>query len=494
MHLQVNNTRTTILGADPYILNVLNYELRYPTELAIAQESGIVLPVSTAWDGWVRFLHIPKKSPPWFPTGLIFDVARIANKMGYPVTIEDQRVKPELGVPEAQVKIPLRPYQEEATGALAGTGRGVLDSPPRSGKTRILCEVHRRLALRTLWIAPTDRIVRQTKDVIEEFFGANYVYHLIGSKEVEKAFRHHVVVCTIATAALLPKEAFQKIEMLVCDEFHHSASTSVKTIFDQCGHVFYRYGMTGTFFRSGNDAMAMHALLSRTVYKITSQELLDLGYLISVRAVFIPVLSPKLRGVDSSSFNGGHGKKGIHEHEWRNQLAALATFKLIQDSRKILILVGTKRQGYLIRDILRAYLPEKKSRAQFSLVEFMSTDVHRGLQSKILKAYNESDEIRVLIGTSMLGEGVDLPGTDALVYARGEKAEVTLTQGMYRVGTALTGKRNAILVDFADRHNAKLERHSQERLRIYFNESIFSVDILQDPQEFPRWLQGVSNG
>jgi len=88
---------------------------------------------------------------------------------------------------------------------------------------------------------------------------------------------------------------------------------------------------------------------------------------------------------------------------------------------------------------------------------------------------------------------VELPSADALVYARGEKAEVTLTQNAYRVCTATPGKKQAIIVDFADRHNKKLMNHSLERLGIYYAEPTFSVDVLQHPNEFGGWLQGVGD-
>jgi hypothetical protein len=84
---------------------------------------------------------------------------------------------------------------------------------------------------------------------------------------------------------------------------------------------------------------------------------------------------------------------------------------------------------------------------------------------------------------------VDLPTTDALVYAKGEKAEVGLVQNAYRVATAFEGKDAAIIVDFADRHHSKLLKHTMERLRIYYEEPSFDVSVLQDPNEFPQWLK-----
>jgi hypothetical protein len=81
---------------------------------------------------------------------------------------------------------------------------------------------------------------------------------------------------------------------------------------------------------------------------------------------------------------------------------------------------------------------------------------------------------------------------DALVYARGEKAEVSLVQNAYRVGTAQGDKRESLIVDFADRHHRGLLKHSQERLRVYCDEPTFTVEVLQDPAEFGPWVQKLS--
>jgi superfamily II DNA or RNA helicase len=500
IHLSVENNRTSMIGADPYILSVLDRELRYPTPIAAANEAGVVLPgVNGDWDGWARLLHTPKTIPPWFATGLLPEVMRHLAKHNYQAQVSDARERPDLDVPEAAVKIPLWDYQEEAVARVFTQmgvldGRGVLDMPPRSGKTRTMCEIIRRLGLPTIWIAPTDRIVTQTQEVLEGWFGSNYSMHLVGAVQdnVAQAAHRRIVVCTAATAGRLPAEFYQSRKCVVVDEWHHAAAATYKTIFGHCDHIYYRYGMTGTFFRSGDDALAMYALLSNTIYKITSEDLLRRGRLVPSYVVFVPVPGPKLRGV-GNTFQSGHGTHGIHEHKLRQQLVAHAAMLLWRTGRKVLVLVGTKRQGHMLRKILLALLPRTPG-AQFQSCEFVSTDMIRKKQGEILKSFETSNEVKVLIGTSILGEGVDLPGADALVYAKGEKAEVTLTQNVYRTCTASPGKSEAVIVDFADRHHRRLLRHSHERLRVYFNEPTFSVSVLDDPRQFPGWLEHLPPG
>lgn len=485
---EVYNTWTNIYGADEFILRVLDIESRYATEVAIAKERGFTDP-EDQWDGYIRMLRQPKTKPPYFPSGLVPRLQRIAEKMRYSVRIVDKRERPEEGFPEFPV-IELRDYQEAAVEAGLRIGRGVFDMPPRSGKTRTMCELHRRISLPTLWVAPTDRIVQQTVSVLEGFFGKHYVRHLIGAAGQGEARHQKVVVCTAATSALLNEEFLSTREMLVVDEWHHGAAKTYQNLFKACDHIYYRFGMTGTFFRSGSDELAMHGLLSNTIYRVSSAELVRRGYLVPTKVMFVPMPShPKLRGA-GSKFQGGFGTAGIQEHKVRNQLVVYAAQQLHRLGRKVLILVGTKKQGNTIRQMLEMFMP-RDPKAEFRAVEFVSTDVPRSVQNRILDSYLSGQEVKVLIGTSLLGEGVDLPNVDALVYAKGEKAEVTLTQNAYRVCTAIEGKRDAIIVDFADRHHRKLLGHSLERLEVYHNEPTFCVGVVDDLRNLGVWLDSV---
>jgi len=490
IRFDVGNTWTSITEYDDFILNILDKESKYPTPQALALERGFSLPMGedNGWDGWIRLLKRPKTMYPYFPTGLLPQLSRICTKFGYPFCVDDKRVKPEADIPEAK-PIPLRPYQEQAVEAAMRLGRGVIDAVPRSGKTRILCEVHRSLSLPTIWIAPTDRICTQTVEVIESFFGRNYVFQLVGQKELPTALLRRIVICTMATAANLPQAFYDTRQMLVVDEFHHTSARSyTHEIFPKCDHIYWRFGASGTFFRSGYDGMAMHGLLSNTIFKVTAKEMLELGFLVPTRVIFVPVPShPKVRGA-GNMFNGGFGAAGIHEHKVRNQMVVRAAMLLYKQGRKVLILVGTKAQGREVNNQLAQLLPEPPKGAEFKSVEFLSTDRPRDIQTKIIDSYLADQEVKILMGTSLLGEGVDLPNVDALVYARGEKAEVSLTQNAYRVCTAVAGKKDAIIIDFADRHHRKLLDHSEERLQVFYHEPTFAVAVLQRFEDLETFL------
>jgi superfamily II DNA or RNA helicase len=491
IRFQVGNTNTSVFGADRYQLQVFSKTISYPTEVAIAKQKGIPLPypVDNNWDGWIRFLRTPQTKAPWFPSGLLYKLTAVCTQLQIPFEIQDHRVRPEETVPDFPA-IDLRDYQAEAVKVATERGKGVLDMPPRSGKTRTMAEIVRRLGLPAIWIAPTDRICSQTAGVLQGFFGEGYCYQLVGSdkKRIEKNQHTRVIVCTTATAANLPEDLYATREVLVIDEYHHAASKSYhKGIFPKCDHIFYRFGMTGTFFRSGIDEMALHAYLSETIYRVTAQVLIDKGFLVPTQVLFLPVICPRLSGMPNTSYQGAHGKYGIQEHRHRNRLVTWASLYLANIGKKVLVLVGTKKQGRILLEMMRA-LTRPNPKQNYAPVEFISTDTPRPRQQKIIDAFLEGNLVKILIGTSLLGEGVDLPTADALVYARAEKAEVSLTQNAYRVSTALPGKDRALIIDFADRHNAKLLRHSQQRLAVYFAEPTFHVTVLEDAMQMPVWL------
>ncbi|MBN2260694.1 MAG: DEAD/DEAH box helicase family protein, partial [Clostridiales bacterium] len=349
LYFEIHNNKTFVINADSYILSYLDSILKYPTDIAEMGQYNSENALVHGWDGWVRFLHIPENKLPWFPTGLMGYVCQALGRLNFYYRIEDRRIRPEEMLPHF-VDISLRDYQKEAALIGVRVGRGVFAMPPRSGKTRLAIELYRRLAIPTIWIAPTNPIVVQTVEAINSFFGEGFASQLIG-KSGEKSLRDaSIVVCTAATATRLPLEFYQSRQMIIVDEFHHSSAKSYNIIFKHCDHIYYRFGLTGTFFRSNGDDMAMHAHISNVLMSVDSDYLVKRDNLVSTYVVFIPVISAPLK-IGTGIFNEAHGKHGIHHHLIRNQMVVSSALSLKKTGRSVLILVGTKKQGRIIRDM-----------------------------------------------------------------------------------------------------------------------------------------------
>ena len=489
--IEVFNHQTTLSSVPPGVQQSIYDATSFLADPTNTDGGGWKPPESfgdeKAWDGRVRLSKWQQNGSGSVPTGLIDLVETCFRQLGHPYQLVDRRVRPAPGFPDFG-PIPLRDYQQEAVEAAVQAGHGVLDIPTRGGKTRLAIELTRRLWLPTLWIAPTTNIVTQTLKAFDELCDPNFAVPLKGSKDWQSASEKNVVVCTNASAANLPQEFFDTRQVLIGDEFHHHAAQTGNTIANKCHHIFHRYGLTGTFFRSGRDEMALHAILSKTIYKIGTPLLLERGYLTATKVAFLPIEHPHLpRGSTWDQV----AKKGIRLNAYRNEVIAWAATLLRNLNKKTLILVATKEQGYAIRDLLKGQFGQAPKGKEH--VAFVSTDVPANICQEHIHAFLHTKHPSVLIGTSMVGEGTDLPSCDALIYAQGGKAEVSHRQAMARVATAQEGKTHAIVLDFADRGHHMVLKHSVERGENYAAEPTVELHALQTIEELPSWLAWIES-
>jgi superfamily II DNA or RNA helicase len=489
----VRNNAFTVQPVGPELREYLDQLTRFPTAQAVAQASGWRPPEAGAgeryWDGWIRLARF-RGDQAVIPTGLLPLVQAALASTPTPLHVLDRRERPEDGIPEAFQAIQLRPYQRAAVAAALAAGRGVLDMPPRAGKTLTALELQRQISLPFVWITPTRNIMAQTVRAAEQHFGPGYMAPLTGSgwEAVQAA---PIVICTAATARQLPAAFYRTRQGLLIDEVHHAAADTYHQVVAHCDHVFYRYGLSGTFRRSGNDELALHAVLSNVVFRVDARDLVRLGHLVETDVVFLPVDGPRARS--GSSFQTGVGRTGIYQHDYRNDLAAWAAVTCWSRRHQVIVLVATKEQGRRIMDRIGEHVPRLPG-AHWDAVEFVSTDRPAAVCQAVIDSFVQGTGVQILVGTSMIGEGTDLPAAETLIYAPGGKAEVTHAQAAYRVCTAAPGKRRALIVDFADRHHATLLDHAAERLDTYAGQPIFHSQVLPAAELFPGWLdaRGVS--
>ena len=444
------------------------------------------------WDGYYRFLRVPKVKNPYLPTGLRNIAVHLLQQNDIPFEIVDLRVAPELTKSEYP-EIPLYDYQKEAVEFLVSSPDVILDASPRSGKTRCMFEVVRRLNLPTIWLAPTNGIVDQTVRAGREFFRESDCVRT-SNKFQEDHVDALLTVCTSAGALHLPESFWKSRQCLVIDEFHHCTQDGAvgKCISQNTKHIYHRKGATGTMFRSGDDSIALLATISNLGYTINSKRLLELGRLVPCKSVFIDSGVDSIR-CDSNRWNGpnGFGTVGITECTERNTMAATAAKHLSDNGYSVIILVATKKQGYYIRDMLKETFPPTSDQHEFEHVEFVSTDRRKHHVGKVLESFVNHQEVKILIGTSIIGEGTDLPPADALVYASGGKAAVGYYQALYRVATSYGDKSHAVVVDFSDQHHKKLLAHSRKRWHYQSIDPVFECEYLNNANDFFGWVEAI---
>ncbi|MAD95930.1 MAG: hypothetical protein CMB99_01250 [Flavobacteriaceae bacterium] len=427
------------------------------------------------WDGWKRMVGADGR----FATGLVAHVRRVLDlHLRHRYQIHDTREAPVL-VPCAAHYPPLFAYQAEAVEAFTTAGRGVVALPPRAGKTRIAIAVIMALGLPTLYVVPSIGLVEQTVKAMLEFMPAHMVVGLTGGKPNAKTRRRMntslVWVATPATAAgPKPKRGMRRgIEgmtsrrVLIVDEFHHAAAETWQAISLSAVNAYYRLGMTGTHFRADGHDMAMRAVLAKAVYHKTVDDMVKLGRLTpaSIAMVRVP-------GWVDCSGRLAH-REAIADYSPRNAMIVSAVKTLAALGRRVLVLTKEVNHSKLLAAAIpKAAQVDGKDNAA---VAPALRDLERG-------------KLNAVVGTSVIGEGRDVPGADALVYAVGGKSRVKVTQDLFRPLTASPGKRRALVVDFADNHHGTTIDHAAHRLAIYREERAFDTRVV-NPADLAGWAE-----
>ena len=134
-----------------------------------------------------------------------------------------------------------------------------------------------------------------------------------------------------------------------------------------------------------------------------------------------------------------------------------------------MILVQQKRHG----DIILALAEKVGLRA-----EYIQGDSDQAERKEALRKL-ATGAVDVLIGTTILDVGVDVPAVGMIILGGGGKAEVALRQ---RVGRGLrakkTGPNAAFVVDFSDHWNQHTKNHAAQRQQIIKDTEGFGENVV----------------
>lgn len=391
-----------------------------------------------------------------FAAGLVPHVISLCHYYKQPVEVFDTRQPPEEWVPWWSVKARWRPYQDQVHQKALKRSRGVVDAPPRSGKTLMAARVIDTLAQPTVYLAPSVPIVAQTYKEMVKHFGFNLVARLDGDALPEqKDISKHIVIATAQSAVKQSPEWWATRRMLIIDEFHHAAAETYHIINELADHIYYRYCFTGTHFRTGEDRLAMEAICSQVIHRVGITELVDNGFLAPPRVVYAPV---RAMGLASGNWKKVY-RECIVKSEVRNEKVAWLAQQLMNMGIPTLVLVRWVSHAKRLHEMLPAAEMVKGNQSP--------------LTSRTIERF-KAGAIPCVIGTTVIGEGVDLPQAGALVYASSGGAGVQMMQSYFRPLTAQPGKDTGYIYDFMDLHHKKLLSWSRDRMSLatrYLGES-----------------------
>ena len=441
LKILINNAFSSIEFSDKELRNEVSEILSYFVE-------GSKFANNPFWDGRKRFLD--KKNR--FPTGLLPQLTIGLKELGHEYTIIDERKTPERQTEAYKLReeIVFRPYQTDAIAVTETKNRGVFLMGTGAGKSLTSAGMVNIHGVQTLVITPDTGLREQLAETYEFAFGKKYVSRDVTSDAP-------IVVANIQSLMNKDKECFLRFKMLLIDEFHHAGADSYRTINSYCQNAFWRFGFTGTFTRSGGDLMELMSVISEVLFKKTTSELIEEGWLVR----------PKIQIFSYEVAAKGMDYKRAYEHVTSdvgvNQMIAdIANLKISED-KQTLVLVRYKGHGRLLHELVPGSI-------------FLSGDDKVSYREQTKKDFIDK-KVRCLIATSIFGEGTDIPSIDVLINGRFEKTEIQTKQGVGRALRLAKGKTKAEIFDFLIKGNKHLYNHSAERIKSYHGESAFKICV-----------------
>lgn len=274
-------------------------------------------------------------------------------------------------------------------------------------------------------------------------------------------------------------------DLLVSNCHHGSSSTWYNTLMT-LGNAFVRIGLSGTVADITKckadkklNAMRLNAISGAILAKVSNQQLITSQVSAKPLCYFATIDKPKLDKITYGVSSGVLGdlnykdsyKLGIVNNNYRNWVVAnICNSEVKATKAQCLVLIEFIEHGVNLLQMFEEFFPELN--VVFLNGALAAEDRLRGLE--MLK----QGIADVVIATSILDEGVDVPSINALVYARAGKSDRKLLQG---IGRGLRKKADGSTVrvyDFIDDTCKYLLTHSLERFKVLKGED-FSIKTLK---------------
>jgi superfamily II DNA or RNA helicase len=461
---------------------------------------------SGGWNGRSSFFAFDAGT---FPTGFVRLVAAGLRKFGREVQIVS-KPRPEPLGPERPVVDDFGyeeryDYQPAAVDQVVRHGNVTAQVATGGGKSRIARMAYLRIARPTLFITTRSILLYQMKDSVEEMTGKPVAvlgdgewgipYTKPDGSEGRKLTHFAVgMVQTLAQRLAKPDptadakeqqaqarrraqtlEVLSKFEFVIAEEAHEVSGDSFYDVVQACRNAHYRLALTATPFMKTDEAanMKLLAAIGPIGIRISEQLLIERGILARPYFKFLkmPVMHKPKRLYRTTGWQSAY-KFGIVENEYRNKALCAEVMRGARYGLNAMMLVQHKMHGAILEDMLVKVGMRAK---------FIWGDSSKKERAVALKALG-TGELQVLIGSTILDVGVDVPSVGMILLAGGGKAEVGTRQ---RIGRGLREKRNggpnvAFIVDVEDDHNTHLREHARMRRSIIESTPGFVEGIVDD--------------
>jgi superfamily II DNA or RNA helicase len=473
------------------------------------------------WDGRIRLF---RRNTQIFPTGFLDDVLSILNNRKIFYKIKDIRKASKVSKRTIEKAIRSHPiikprsYQIKAVEAAISKKSGIINIPTGTGKTLIINLVIKALDIYScgtfefLIISSGISLLSQLQVEISRFQKTRVGFigegkwnpKRITVASIDTLYKNISDIHKLKkrrTAAIKDKIQRKKdtesllssAKVIFCDEAHHSPAKIFKRVIYKTHNASFRIGTTATYKRSGGDDMMLRAVTGDIIFKRSLSWMISKGYL-AIPTILLMEYGEHINLEEDDHWSGTYSS-GISKNVSRNIAIAKIASIFNKYNLSTILFVTKVEQGRSIKDfaISRYGIPESK-------LEFLHGRHSQDIRKPVLKNFQQGN-IRTLICTKILNEGMDFPECNAGIRAGAQKFEGGIIQ---QLGRILRKYKNPIArdidrkkpqrvfwIDLCDLHNKRLAKHSLDRIKTYESEEAFDVRYVSSFKEIRSILDAT---
>lgn len=436
--IEIGNSVCRVLGVPPNVFAALREATSYrkKTGRRVKTKSGKMIPE-------IRTMFLMDRRGV-FPTGLLYVVEEFMAAKRVAYSVRDTRAEPELLQRRLECKRDFPPYPEQSAAAVAALqhGRGIVVGPTGVGKSAIAREIVAAFGVKSLIVVPSLELKKQLTESLRAAFGEDTV----GPLKKDKTPQFFISVENVDS--LDPGKPITGVDLLIIDEFHHSAAQTYRDLNRKAwSGIYFKIGLTATPFRANEDErLLLESVLSKVIYRITYEQAVSKGYIVPMEAYYVDLPEMELKG-PATTYASVY-KQLVVEREDRNLIIARMVENLREQGISTLVLTKQIDHGKRLQEMTGEVVPFAEGKNEFN--------------RELIQLFNQR-KLHALIGTvGVIGEGVDTKPCEYVILAGGGKSKNQFMQNVGRGFRKFTGKESCKIIMIRDSSHKWTLTHFEE--------------------------------
>jgi superfamily II DNA or RNA helicase len=365
-----------------------------------------------------------------------------------------------------------REYQVDGVYDALRHNRRLLISPTASGKSLMIYSIVRYFVghgKNILIVVPTTSLVEQMYKDFSDYgwdVGTN-CHKVYGGKERVSDAR--VIITTWQSIYKLPRNYFERFEVVIGDEAHLFKSKSLISIMSKLCDAKYRFGFTGTLDGTQTHKWILEGLFGPSYKTINTSELIEKKNLAELD---IKILLLKHRPQTFDNYE--EEVQFIINHDKRNNFIKNLAVDL--KGNTLILFNRVESHGEPLYNLINNSVEEGRK------VFFIHGGVDTEDREKVRSITETENNAIIVASYGTFSTGINIKNLHNVIFASPSKSRVRNLQSIGRVLRKGNNKTRATLYDIADDVSFEKKRnytlnHLVERIKIY-NEEKFNYDVV----------------